>query len=472
MSTLLAVSCARRIALAGIVLALALTGTARAEGGAYEAKWLNQSAFPTLESGETVTSWFDAQNIGTQPWTNDIVRLGTSNPRDRTSAFANSSWIFPWRPTNLDQSFVQPGQTGRFTFTMTAPAVSATTQFSEFFAPVADGKAWMENDANGWPPNGVYLTYTVIPPQPPKVAISSSPASVPAGTPVTVQATASDNRRVSQVQFKLGGGTATVDKTAPYEATLSSTGLAPGAQRIDVTALDTSGHSASVSANVSLDEVPNGANASRDVKMTTGFGKKRSRPRITIPYGDATLVRGTLKTKDGRPITGAVVRIATQILTGTRGYREQRPVSTGQDGGFVYRAPRGPSRRILITYTPFAVDTQPAVTKLVRLKTRAGLRMQANKRSVRRGKRIVFTGRLKGGFAPRRGVLVVLQGFQKGFGWRSFETTRAKHGRFGGDYRPQRAVHGTTLRFRAVVREQSGYPWALGRSRSVRVRIR
>ena len=67
-----------------------------------------------------------------------------------------------------------------------------------------------------------------------------------------------------------------------------------------------------------------------------------------------------------------MIRIATQVLTGNRGYRELPPVSTGQDGGFVYRAPRGPSRRILISYTPFAVDTQPAVVKLVRLKTRAG----------------------------------------------------------------------------------------------------
>jgi hypothetical protein len=458
--------------LAAIALTLALTGPARAEGGAYEAKWLNQSAYPTIESGQTVTSWFDAQNVGTATWTNDIVRLGTTNPRDRASAFANSSWLLPSRPTNLDKAFVKPGETGRFTFTMTAPAVSATTQFPEFFAPVAEGVAWMENDVNNWPPNGVYLTYTVIPPEPPKVAIASSPASVPAGTPVTVRATASDNRRVSQVAFQLGGGAATVDKTSPYEATLSSTGLAPGAQRIDVTATDVAKHTASVSGSVNLDPVPNGANASRDVKMTAGFGKRRSRLRVTIPYGRATLVRGKLKTKDGKPIGGAVIRIATQILTGNRGYREQRPVSSGPDGGFAYRAPRGPSRRILITYTPFAVDTQPAVVKLVRLKTRAGLRMKANKRSVRRGERIVFTGRLKGGFVPRRGVLVVLQGYQSGFGWRSFKTARARHGKFKAMYRPQRAVRGTTLRFRASVREQAGYPWALGRSKSVRVRIR
>ena len=81
-----------------------------------------------------------------------------------------------------------------------------------------------------------------------------------------------------------------------------------------------------------------------------------------------------------------MIRIATRVLTGDRGFRELPPVSTGQDGGYAYRAPRGPSRQILLTYTPFAEDTQPAVTKLVRLKTRAGVTMRAGKRSVRAGR--------------------------------------------------------------------------------------
>ena len=67
-------------------LALAAASPAAAEGGAYEAKWLGQSDYLTLESGQTATSYFDAQNVGTSTWTNDVVRLGTSNPRDRTSA--------------------------------------------------------------------------------------------------------------------------------------------------------------------------------------------------------------------------------------------------------------------------------------------------------------------------------------------------------------------------------------------------
>jgi hypothetical protein len=455
-----------------VVAILVLSASPAAASNGYEAKWVGQSDYLTLESGQTATSYFLAQNVGTATWTNDVVRLGTTTPQDRISAFANSTWIQGNRPTPLDQAFVEPGNTGRFTFQVTAPVVSSTTVFNEFFAPVAEARAWMYNDASNWPPDGVYLRYTVIPGEAPKVAISGAPASVPQGTPVTVRASASDNRGVSRVEFRLAGGAPVIDRSSPYEATLSSTGLHSGPQAVEVTAVDVTGRTAKATGTVNLDPIANGAGASRDVRMTAGFGKRHPRPRVTISYGRSTYVRGKLTNAAGRPITGAVIRVATRVLIGDRGFREQRPISTGLDGGFAYRAPRGPSRQVLLTYTPFAEDTQPAVTKLVRLKTRAGVTMRASRHRVARGGRVKFRGRLKGGHIPRRGVLVSLQGFQGGFGWRTFKTVRARHGRFTGSYRFVRAAPGARIRFRATVREQATYPWATGRSRPVSVTVR
>jgi len=108
----------------------------------------------------------------------------------------------------------------------------------------------------------------------------------------------------------------------------------------------------------------------------------------------------------------------------------------------------------------------------VRLATRASISMRASRRSAGPGGRVKFKGRLKGGRIPRRGVLVSLQGHQRGFGWRTFRTVRAKHGTFKGSYRFVRAAPGSAVRFRATVRQQAGYPWAAGRSRPVTVRIR
>ena len=76
----------------------------------------------------------------------------------------------------------------------------------------------------------------------------------------------------------------------------------------------------------------------------------------------------------------------------------------------------------------------------MRLKTRAGVRMRANRGSVSPGGSVHFTGRLRGGHSPRGGVLVELQGHQAGFGWRTFKTVRARHGRFSGGYRFVRAA--------------------------------
>jgi hypothetical protein len=442
------------------VVAVVVTAPAAAENG-YEAKFAGQSPYLTLESGETATSYFDAQNVGTATWTNDVVRLGTTNPRDRISSFANSSWLQGNRPTPLDQPFVEPGNVGRCTFTVTAPAVSSTTAFNEFFAPVAELRGWMENDASNWPPNGVYLTYTVLAGEAPRVSIASVPGSVSQGAPITVKASASDNRGVDRVEFRIANRPPVIDRSAPYQATLGTDGFPSGAQTIRATAQDYTGRRRTVSRTVTLLPIANGAGASRDVKMTAGFRKRHPKPRVTIHYGRSTFVRGKLVNGAGQPIQGALVRIATRVLIGDRGFREQRPVITGNDGGFAYRAPRGPSRQILVTYTAFAEDSQPSALKLLRLKTRAGVVMRANKHRARRGDRVKFRGRLKGGHVPRRGVLVSLQGYQRGFGWRTFRTVRAKHGRFTGSYRFVRATPGTRIRFRAT-----------GRSRPTTVRIR
>ena len=460
----------RTVCLAAAIAA-GLATPALGDGG-YEAKFIGQSAYLTLESGQTATSFFDAQNVGTATWTNDVVRLGTTNPRDRGSVFANGTWLNVSRPTPLDQPFVEPGRVGRFTFTVTAPNVSATSVFNEYFAPVAEFRAWMENNAENWPPNGVFLRYTVVPPAPPRVSIASAPDHVPQGTPVTVRASATDNHSVNRVEFRLGDRAPVIDRAAPYEATLDSSGLVSGTYPVVATAVDQTGRSSKAGHDVILDPIPNGARASRDARMTAGFGKRRPRPRVTVRYGRSSFVRGKLTNGAGEPITGAVIRVFTRVLSDDRGFRELRPVSTGLDGGYAYRAPRGPSRQILLTYTPFAEDATPAVQKLVRMATRAGVSMRAGRHSVLPGGRVVFRGRLKGGRLPRKGVLVSLQGHQRGFGWRTFKTVRAKRGRFKGSYRFVRAGSGTTLRFRATVRQQAGYPWATGRSRPVRVRIR
>ncbi|MDP2726879.1 MAG: YCF48-related protein, partial [Dehalococcoidia bacterium] len=105
----------------------------------YEAQFVRQSFPAALYPGTQATAWIDLRNTGTATWYRvgaNPVTLGTSNPQDRSSPFYTSGdWLSPSRPTRLDQESVAPGEIGRFSFTLTAPAAEGT--YREYFRPVA-----------------------------------------------------------------------------------------------------------------------------------------------------------------------------------------------------------------------------------------------------------------------------------------------------------------------------------------------
>jgi len=131
----------------------------------YSATWLRQSPYPTLGPGEEATLWVDFRNTGNTPWLNDgdySVRLGTARPSDRTSDFRNGDWISNNRPAQVQNNgvsllaadgVVQPGEIGRFTFTIVANSNKAG-KYREYFRPVVEYKTWMED----W---GVYWDITI-----------------------------------------------------------------------------------------------------------------------------------------------------------------------------------------------------------------------------------------------------------------------------------------------------------------------
>lgn len=136
----------------------------------YSAQWAGQSAYPTLASGNQTTVHVDYRNTGSQAWSSsgaNPVRLGLSHPRDRSSPFYSSSWISPNRAGSFigrvngdgsvtTTSTIQPGETARFEFAVTAPPVNSTTTFQEYFQPVVEGVTWLQD-------YGVFLNVTVQP---------------------------------------------------------------------------------------------------------------------------------------------------------------------------------------------------------------------------------------------------------------------------------------------------------------------
>jgi len=118
-----------------------------------------QSYTATLPPGQQATCWVEYNNIGSETWYQggaNPVRLGTSNPQDRSSVFYTAgNWIGANRPSGLDQSSVAPGGVGRFTFIMTGP-IGNYGYKQEYWRLVAESKAWF-----GY--NGVWFGITTNP---------------------------------------------------------------------------------------------------------------------------------------------------------------------------------------------------------------------------------------------------------------------------------------------------------------------
>jgi hypothetical protein len=220
------------------------------------AQWVGQSEFPTMESGDVVTSFFDARNIGSGVWERGYVRLGTSQPRDRASAFYDPDhWLQPDRAVHLDQATVPPGAVGRFTFKMHAPQVAARREFKESFEPVWDAHAWMGGTPQ-WP--DVYLIYTVLPQAKPSVTITSAPSRVTRGEPIPVVADVRDNNRVASV--RVGDvAAARIGETQSYRAELPSGALPPGPHTITIRATDPGGRETAAGTTVEVVQPAGGA---------------------------------------------------------------------------------------------------------------------------------------------------------------------------------------------------------------------
>ncbi|MBN1476923.1 phosphodiester glycosidase family protein [Candidatus Sumerlaeota bacterium] len=110
---------------------------------AWDSRHTATSAYEnTMISGETQTVWMEFENYGTETWTSN-TRLGTTEDRDRDSELHTAGdWLSTNRVTAADQATVAPGETGRFTFTVTAPDVSTPTDLVESFGLIEEGVDW------------------------------------------------------------------------------------------------------------------------------------------------------------------------------------------------------------------------------------------------------------------------------------------------------------------------------------------
>jgi MYXO-CTERM domain-containing protein len=129
----------------------------------YAAQFVSQS-FPLatttlmMTEGQVIPSYIELKNTGTKSWDSN-TRIGTTQPRDRVSTFADSTWVSDNRPAQVSGT-IAPGQTYKFEFDLDATQVGT---FDEYFGVVEDGVAWFSDPGQGGPPdNQLEVKITVV----------------------------------------------------------------------------------------------------------------------------------------------------------------------------------------------------------------------------------------------------------------------------------------------------------------------
>jgi hypothetical protein len=182
-------------------------------------------------------------------------------------------------------------------------------------------------------------------------------------------------------------------------------------------------------------------------------------PDRPLRYGQAQTLNGVLKTQDGSPLPGA-----TLTVTGTApGWRARTlgTVITDGRGRFAYTVDGVASETVMFTYQGTDTLRRGVGRALVRVIGRA--RIAVITRRAVAGRSVRIGGTVLGGFIPSGGVLLQLQYMARGypFGWAPMHSLihTDRRGHFIVRFPLSKAARGFTYLFRAVIEQQSGWPF-------------
>ncbi|HYV16877.1 MAG TPA: hypothetical protein VE972_12755 [Conexibacter sp.] len=216
--------------------------------------------------------------------------------------------------------------------------------------------------------------------------------------------------------------------------------------------------------------VPNGARPAGRPRLEIAFrlAAGRSATHLRSARDRRWTIAGRLLDGNGRGIEGARIGVALRVAGRTWVARGE--LRSGRGGAVSYTLPAGPGRSVKLTYFPFSDSRGFVASNVVTEDVLAPVTIRADHRQVTGARVVTLSGRVRGELLPRGGVLVTLQGYQAGFGWRTFRTVRTTaRGVWSTRYR-FRLSHGR-FGFRAVVPRQGSFPFVTSRSGSVFVTV-
>jgi hypothetical protein len=214
---------------------------------------------------------------------------------------------------------------------------------------------------------------------------------------------------------------------------------------------------------------PNGSNATTQAALKAHF-VGFSTSAIRTAYGKKLQLTGEVLAPGGAPIAGAKISVLAQDKTIGAKMVPVGEVVTDARGRFIYTTVATRSRTIRFGYRANLEDVDFAKTIDFRVGVVPKLTLKTDKRSLRNGQSVRFSGAIAG--APATAKKVVELQVRKGRSWMTFATTRLKKGRFSYAYRFKRTHGRVTYVFRARVREEAGFPFLSGHSTTRKVTAR
>ncbi|MFL5816753.1 MAG: hypothetical protein ACJ76L_04040 [Conexibacter sp.] len=305
-----------------------------------------------------------------------------------------------------------------------------------------------------------------------------TPVAGATGTAYTLTAADAYHRMATEVTAENGSGASTA-RSAPSAIVTDAAGRAtpPSGQGAPGTGGSGAGDGATPPAPGGIQgivnplgqlpgHIANGDNATAHAHVEVAFQRADggTAKRIRVGHARRITIVGRLTDPSGAGIGGARLGVAWRIVGS--GWVARPGVRTEADGRFVYVLPTGPSRDVRFTYFAYSDSRAVELSNVVHADVLAPLTIRVDRRRVTGSHVVRLSGHVGGGSIPQAGLLVTLEGYQRGWGWRTFRTVRTdRRGNWSTQYRFR--LSNGRFGFRALLPHQGRFPFVTSRSSGV-----
>jgi hypothetical protein len=245
---------------------------------------------------------------------------------------------------------------------------------------------------------------------------------------------------------------------------LDTSKLADGQHQLRAWVSDAAGNDAS-STTYAIDVDNAGATCAHGHTATLRARFRRNKlTRLRTRAGRTVAITGRLRGADGNAVGGAAIRVLVRARH-RQDFRESKVITTGKRGRFQLAIRANSSQRVRLSYC----EVGGGAVRHLHLVAEASSRIGATRHVLMNGQSVVLFGRLKGAPVPSNGKLIEIQAFFRNR-WRTISSVRSnRRGMWRFRYRFDGTQGTVAYRFRAFLPEETGYPYASGKSRVIRL---